>query len=174
LDEEEQQDISAIVHMGSWIVLGADEGSDLAVLRRVKKKEHVYEKAGTISLLKEDALEIDIEGVARDGDYLYATGSHSLVRKTLKDDDAHSDNREKIARVEPPSGQNNVRDSVFRFTFDSTTGDMKGRPEQIDIKKSIHQDPVLARFADIPSKENGIDIEEHYTPDLPLLLVYLP
>ena len=44
LDEEEQQDISAIVHAGSWIVLGADEGSDLAVLRRVKKKKHVYER----------------------------------------------------------------------------------------------------------------------------------
>ena len=104
-------------------------------------------------------MEIDIEGVARDGDYLYAAGSHSLVRKTLRDNDAHSDNRDKIAKVEPPSGQSNVRDSVFRLTFDSTTGGMNGKPEQIDIKDFIRQDPVLARFADIPSKENGIDIE---------------
>ena len=38
VDAEEQQDISAIVHLGSWIVLGADEGSDLAVLSRARRR----------------------------------------------------------------------------------------------------------------------------------------
>jgi hypothetical protein len=153
-----ERDVSAVAFVAPWLVVGADEGSNLTVLRLMDESDD-YEVAGTIPLLPDSAREIDIEGIARDGDKLYVTGSHSLVRQRLRKSSTYQENRKRLATVEPAPDTQNIRDTIFRFTFDASTGQMTGLSDRINIKDILRADAVLGRFTNIPSKENGVDIE---------------
>ncbi|MPQ98560.1 DUF3616 domain-containing protein [Modestobacter sp. I12A-02628] len=113
--------------------------------------------------------EVDVEGIARQGPWLWAVGSHSLKRKRLRagDDDAKA--RRRLAKVvrEPN------RFVLMRLPVDPATGLPARRVAGPDgvltaavlggrgdaLTDEMARDPLLAPFLSIPSKDNGVDVE---------------
>lgn len=112
--------------------------------------------------------EADIEGLARGAGWLWAVGSHSLKRKKIKDgqSDAKSrkrlatvvreDNRYILARLPLVTGDDGLSMPVAR------DGDRHAAllgADKDSLTDLLADDPHLAPFLSIPSKDNGIDIE---------------
>ena len=154
----DERDVSAIARLDSRLVVGADEGAQLSVLSQ-QGDGLVFAPANSIELTPGTASEIDIEGAAFGGDRLYVTGSHSLVRKRIKKNKTYEENLERLRRVEPQPHETNPRDVIFRLNFDRHSGQVNGPIERLEIRDLLRSDEVLGRFTQIPSKENGVDIE---------------
>jgi broad specificity phosphatase PhoE len=159
----EADDISAIVADGSRLVIAADEGASIQVLRAAADGSYV--PSPPLSLGGED--EVDIEGLARAADHTYyVVGSHSRRRKAVDLFGAESwerkyaKNRERMLAEEIDSETGRTR--LYRFTFDPA-GDTDDWPPadltDIRLRDVFEQHPVLSAFVELPSKENGIDIE---------------
>ena len=153
---EREKDVSAVALVNPWLVVGADEGADLAVLR---KEGAGYTLMRTVRLTEGATAEIDIEGITHDDDHLYVTGSHSLGRKRINRNKPYAENVSRLQHIGPQADADNPRNAIFRLRLDPDTGDVIGRPDRIDIKETLRRDDVLGRFTDIPGKENGVDIE---------------
>ncbi|WP_018656398.1 DUF3616 domain-containing protein [Actinomadura flavalba] len=112
--------------------------------------------------------EADIEGLCRDGAWLWAIGSHSLKRKRIKPhhNDAKSrrrlasvvreDNRFVLARLPLVTGPDGLPEPVAR------DGDRAAAVlglHKDSLADLLADDPHLAPFLAIPSKDNGLDIE---------------
>jgi len=91
-------------------VIGADEGNQVQVLKRQIED---YAVVSDITL-NENAVEIDIEGIACDGNTVYVVGSHSAKRSKIDDNATYEKNRQKIEKVVPEPD----RDRLFRFSLD--------------------------------------------------------
>lgn len=112
--------------------------------------------------------EADIEGLACAGGWLWAIGSHSLKRKRIKPEhDAaksrrrlakivREDNRFILARLPLVTGDDGLPD-VVRQDGDRTAAVLGLNKDS--ITDLLEDDPHLAPFLAIPSKDNGIDIE---------------
>ncbi|MEJ3658832.1 DUF3616 domain-containing protein [Actinomycetes bacterium KLBMP 9759] len=113
--------------------------------------------------------EADLEGIARSGDWLWATGSHSLVRKQIKPH--HSDakayrrlakvrrepNRFVIARLAVHQGEDGPE--LMRRTPDGRQSAIIGAPGTTNLADLLAADEHLGPFLSIPSKDNGLDVE---------------
>ncbi|NWF36031.1 DUF3616 domain-containing protein [Mariprofundus sp. KV] len=153
-------DISAAAFLGELLVIGADEavGKDRNenYIQLLKPEGENYRLSSDMLVYKGDkksGRELDIEGVAVEGEKIYVVGSHALARKRLKPEASHKKNLQRQATIKQEPG----RKQLFRLTLGSNNSVIKR--EQISLEKIIRNDPVLAPFAAIPSKENGIDIE---------------
>jgi hypothetical protein len=145
-------DLSGVVVVGDYMVLGADEGHRLQVLRRCEQPDcWCLEHSG--ALAKRDQ-ETDTEAITYADGYVYVTGSHSARRRLTREDLSVRRNRERLLDVR----QEESRNRLYRVPFDSHSGKL-GKPESIDLTKRLRKDPLLHRFYGVPSKENGIDIE---------------
>ena len=107
---------------------------------------------GLIELGRGD--EMDLEGVAVDGDTVYVLGSHSWRRKLTKPPatDAHL----RAPLLGPPEAQPG-RDVLFRISLSQP-----GKPGHIagtSLRKLLDTSEPFASFSKIASKENGIDAE---------------
>jgi hypothetical protein len=143
------KNISGIAVVGDFLVIGADEGGKIQVLKN--KGDH-YKLVSDI-VLDEAGKEIDIEGIACDGNLIYVMGSHSWKREKVEATNSVVTNRELIAT----SGPEPSRDRLFRFSLDA-----QGKASKIEVtslRSVIDMNEVLKTFRAIPSKENGIDIE---------------
>lgn len=112
--------------------------------------------------------EADIEGLARAGGWLWAIGSHSLKRKKIKHGQAGSkarkrlatvvreENRFILARLPLATGADGLPEAV-REDGDRTAAVLGGHGGS--LTDLLEDDPHLAPFLAIPSKDNGIDIE---------------
>ncbi|GAA4226815.1 DUF3616 domain-containing protein [Actinomadura meridiana] len=112
--------------------------------------------------------EADIEGLGRSNGWLWAVGSHSLKRKKIKpgQSDAKSrkrlatvvreDNRYILARLPLVTGDDGLP-RVVREDGDRTAAVLGLDGDS--ITDLLADDPHLAPFLSIPSKDNGIDIE---------------
>ena len=162
-DIKGSKDISAISKIGSFLVIGSDEavGQDenenlIQMLKKVSEVQ--YEVHRNILLFKgnkKDGKEMDIEGIAAEGDKLYIVGSHSSRRKRIKKNKKYKTNRETFWKKNMDDAKN--RDWLCRLTIDSQGKDLANR--KISLRNIIKNDRVLKAFSEIPSKENGIDIE---------------
>lgn len=168
-----EKDISAIVSFGKssdesfdkFLSIGSDESRDIVQIL-TKKNSETYEVDPNlritlpVSEFKEDE-EIDIEGMSVNYNKndqtvtLFIVGSHSLKRSKVKEDKKYIKNREKIIKVIPEDKKN----TIFVVTLDVNTAKQVGETKIINIKDIIDSDPILERFTNIPSKENGVDIE---------------
>jgi hypothetical protein len=136
-----------------------------------------YRLADLVDLPGEDvAEEADIEGLARDGDFLWAVGSHSLRRRQIKArhlKGEHSGDKalRRLARV---TGQAN-RQVLVRIPV----ADVDGLPTLVpelevagtrhraavfgahgtDLRDLLADDELLGPFLPIPGKDNGLDVE---------------
>ena len=147
--------VSGIAIRGELLAIGSDEGSSIQVFKKTGTDTYRAVPSGPIALDTAGA-EADIEGLAWDNDYLYVTGSHSLARKEAKADKTVAENHARLA--EPPKDEPS-RKQVFRLKLDADGALVPGSLEHITLDKAFKKHPILDRFRNIPSKENGIDIE---------------
>ena len=155
------EDISAIAKVGSFLLIASDEaaGMDrsenyLQVLKQVGFNRYAVHQ--DILLVKgAKAEEMDIEGIAVDGNTVFVVGSHSSLRKRLSPDKNYQTNRSRFLDSEIDTQKS--RNRLCRLTVDS-----EGKGSKIEFTNLgdiIRGDPVLRTFSQIPGKENGVDIE---------------
>jgi hypothetical protein len=142
-------DISGVACVGDSLLIVSDETARVEVLEQTDEGFTVREPI----VLGKSKDELDLEAVAVDGDTVYVVGSHAKVRPRIQDDDSYAAASKKIATI-TDSGK---CDRLFRFslTREGTATDL----ERASLRKAIRRNPVLAPFAELPGKENGIDIE---------------
>lgn len=142
-------DVSGIAFAGSFVLLVSDESARVEVLRRdgdgITAVGHI--------VLDPEGDELDLEAISADGDRVYVVGSHARVRPKLKKADTYDDVRKKMTKI----ARGRDRDVLFRFrlTADGTATDI----EQSSLRPAIERSKLLAPFADLPGKENGVDVE---------------
>ena len=151
----EPDQMSGVARVGRFLVVGVDEGIALVVLAPTSSPKVFRFQAPAIELPTQGGGEADIEGVAADGNTVFAIGSHSLKRKQVKWNKPYQKNRERLAEVEPEEN----RDALYRLRLDPESGALQGSIERLSLHQLLKNDAVLGRFSDIPSKENGVDIE---------------
>ena len=119
--------------------------------------------------------EMDIEGLAVDDGWLWVTGSHSLTRDKPDEDDDHEAALEELTEIEvDPNrwflGRLPLRDDgygvhtpVAEVEQDSgarVAGCVKMKDDgRSTLIKAMDEDVHLAPFLDVPSKDNGFDVE---------------
>lgn len=149
---EASMDLSGVVVVNDFLILGADEGHRVQVLKW-RKKDACWLPVHSFALAKLDQ-ETDIEALAYGDGHLYVIGSHSHRRRRLKPELSVRRNRERLLQIqEQPS-----RSRLFRLSFDHKSGEI-GRADSVDLSKRMRKDPLLKSFYGLPGKENGIDIE---------------
>ncbi len=155
--------LSAVAKIGSYLVVGADEGvgveeneNIIQVLKEVGPRH--YNVSHHILLFKgnqKDGKEMDIEGISVEGDMMYIVGSHSCRRKRVKRGKSYKQNRKRFENDQIGFEKN--RDWLYRLKIDSEIKEVERK--RISLRDIIDKDAVLKTFSRIPSKENGVDIE---------------
>ncbi|MDF1662411.1 MAG: DUF3616 domain-containing protein, partial [Planctomycetota bacterium] len=146
---EEAEDISAIALLKSGMFIGADERGSIQFLK--KKSDKVYELQKTTVLSKDQ--EIDIEALTTGPNTVYVLGSHSFKRSKVKDSKKYAKNRKRLSEVEAEPS----RDAIYQLTIDENG--QSSNVKKVGLRKILNKDKYLSLFTEIPSKENGIDIE---------------
>ena len=141
----QNENISAIEVIDDLLIVGADEGRTIKVLKDDGKGYKVER-----SILLNDSGEIDIEGIACEDNIVYVVGSHSYKRDKIDQNKSYEDNRKAIKNIE----SNPRRNQLFRLRLDAIS-----EIEQTSLESIIDGEKVLQLFSRIPSKENGVDIE---------------
>lgn len=121
--------------------------------------------------------EMDIEGLAVDGGYLWIVGSHSNTRKSPKlakkgpqqalerlRTVRHHANRHFLGRVPLIEGEAQGRFEPVEQTTDPDgrqrrCGALKMTKKGSRLDEVLEDDKLLGPFMDVPAKENGFDIE---------------
>ncbi|WP_337061947.1 DUF3616 domain-containing protein [Kineococcus sp. G2] len=113
--------------------------------------------------------EADLEGIARNGPWLWAIGSHSLKRKKIRDHDSDAKARKRLGKVV----REDNRYVLVRLPIDPATG-LPARRVEVDgeeltaavlgahgdaLTDALDDDDLIAPFLRIPSKDNGVDVE---------------
>lgn len=147
-DDRKNKNISAIEVIGDRLIVGADEGNKIKILKR-NGEGYVVERGISLSNDKE----IDIEGIAGEGSIVYVVGSHSFKRAQIDADRTYEQNRNAIEQKFSESDREQ-RDRLFRLDLNADL-----EIEQTSLRSIIDRNDVLRPFSQIPSKENGIDIE---------------
>jgi Protein of unknown function (DUF3616) len=179
VDDPLPHDISAVAVAGRTLFTACDETA--TVERLVRGSDGDYHQQENIALGDHFELpdgprgEMDIEGLAIDGDFLWITGSHSLKRD--KPDLAKDDNADALDELEEIDRNANRyflgrlllvvdRDGLHR---PAPPGEKAGKGGPACLKMSgkgsnaltkvLHRDRHLAASVRMPCKENGFDIE---------------
>ena len=117
--------------------------------------------------------EADIEGMDYNDGYLWLIGSHSLKRKKLDSKDSEEDNLKNLSKVS--SDGNRFLLARIPLVKEGETYTLKDKAEEHgkiriaaqlgggakgnDLTDALRKDDHLKMFLDIPSKDNGFDIE---------------
>jgi hypothetical protein len=162
---------------GSCLWLACDETTTVERLITrdgVRFAEHQAFSLGHVfELPAGEDQEIDIEGLAHDGDYLWITGSHSLNRKKPKRHE--KDPKEALRRLSiVGSGPNRYflarvplvpaeERGIYTLARSGITGATAACLPMVAgtnaLAEALAKDPLLGRFTHIPCKENGLDVE---------------
>ena len=166
-----QHNASCVVYAGNTLFLACDEGATLERLlrdgpsfashRRIRLGELIELPGGPDG-------EMDIEGLSIEDDWLWVVGSQSLKRKKLH---ARRQADLPLARLAKVDWQPN-RQFLGRFPLVRHEGGLwpvvqDGQRRALHLKfggqgrlrRWLAKDPHLAPFLEIPSKENGLDVE---------------
>ncbi|MEM9674199.1 MAG: DUF3616 domain-containing protein [Bacteroidota bacterium] len=176
-----RDELSSVVRTGDYLWLAFDEGHSLERLKRVGD---IYEEHQSFSLTKYLDLpagenEMDIEGLAYDGTFMWIAGSHSCKRDKPDNREEsvkkrierlskikHDPNRYTLARVpllkDPESGEYHLYKSCPdpnnpKKTLTATK--LKGGENYSQLSQVLANDKHFGMFIDIPGKDNGLDIE---------------
>lgn len=148
------EDLSAIVAIGKFLVIGSDEGSRIQILEPAEDAGTYRPRAESIQFLRGEQ-EIDIEALAFADGVLYVLGSHSIKRKLIDPDREYLENRARLVTVSPEP----LRKKLFRMAVDEETGSVASTIDVISLEAVLEKDPVLGPFTRIPAVENGVNIE---------------
>lgn len=147
-------------------------GDETATVERLTAVDGAYQAHVTFPLAKAIELpggpedEVDVEGLARQGPYLWAVGSHSSRRKKIKNKHDDEKSLRRLAQVSTEPS----RHVVARL---AVTHDSDGLPAIVaeapgghtsailpgGISAVLDDDEHLAPFLAIPGKDNGFDVE---------------
>ena len=169
VDAQTHVNLSAIRPDGACLWIAGDE---TATVERLTADGTGYGKHATFRLADVVTLpggpedEVDVEGLARHGPYLWAVGSHSSRRKRIKAKHEGEKAVRRLARVtEEPSRRvvarlavadgPDGRPVIVRTTHDGHTSALLPG----GITGILADDPHLAPFLAIPGKDNGFDVE---------------
>ncbi|WP_157833723.1 DUF3616 domain-containing protein [Hydrogenovibrio kuenenii] len=146
--------ISGMVKTDRFLALATDEGTKIQILPK-SKDGYLATPNGVIDLNQTHTKikEFDLEALAWQSPYLYAIGSHSKKRKKLK---ASLKTKENLNRITPIIDEPDRR-VLFRIELNKQL--KAAHIDKISLLGNLHNQPILAPFLAIPSKENGIDIE---------------
>ena len=172
--EDIRDNFSAIVATGNFLWLGGDEGTQIDRMTLDSAGNYGEHKRFDLASLLPDlpldeGKEIDIEGLDEDQGYLWVIGSHSKKRKKAEEDKSPQKNRERLGRVEPDP----LRHTLARVPLAAGTPAKKAGSltaarlrnasdggEGNELSERLRTDTDhLGPFWEIPSKDNGIDIE---------------
>ena len=148
-DVVEPEQLSGIARDNDFVVVVPDEGTEINVL--TPSGEDRLAVHATPSLPADG--EIDMEGAASDGKFLYVIGSHSVRRKEVEADRTYRKNRDRLLDLGPH--EDSYR--LYRIKLDSD-GQVESE-DQLSLQETLEGDEILKLFCPIPSKENGVDIE---------------
>jgi hypothetical protein len=168
-DAAENLSDAAVLRLGdqAFLVVVSDEGHDFAVTTLGKEGESkIYDLADlprqglTIELPSPGSkVEVDIEAVTTAGDRVFLIGSASLKRKKPKQGD-HSGKR--LEEIVPASGAGaDYSNYVYELVARAGSGDfpdfeLVGARDARELLLGL---PLVATFKDVPSKDNGLDVE---------------
>jgi len=157
-------DISGVATHNNFLLIGADEadGANLnavQVLSGVADGKLKLEADRQIDLFvgtktDDGGVEMDIEGIAVEGDTVVVVGSHSAKRPRLKKK-KYDKNRKRLQAAAIKAEPNRGR--IYRLQLDDN-GKVKSLAH-ISLSTLLAKHPVLGLYVPLPSKENGIDIE---------------
>lgn len=129
-----------------------------------------FRVADYVDLPGEPDAEADLEGLARSGGYLWAVGSHSVVRKRVRPHHSAKKairrlgslrvdpNRYILARFPVAPGPDGLPE-LARATSDGRTAAVFGGPGDPNLVDLLVDDVHLGPFLRIPAKDNGLDVE---------------
>lgn len=170
-----QKDLSAVARIGDSLFLACDETASIERLRRLgdgRFGEHRHFALDEIVALPGGADgEMDIEGLCAADGYLWVVGSHSLKRCKPKRDESNAE--EALQHMEELKREPNrfflgriplAEEALGLFMPVRSDGERRTAWVKFGKKRSalshwIAEDPHLAPFLKIPSKENGFDVE---------------
>jgi hypothetical protein len=176
-----RRDLSAVARVGDDLWLGSDEGTCLIRLTRVAEDRWAHATAVPL----EDVLdlpgsaddEIDVEGLHASDGWLWVVGSHGSARKQPDPEQPPKEqlralarvtrkgNRHLLARVpmvpsEDPGGNHTlVREAAGSDGAARHAARLTGGRSRNALTTALRDDRHLGPFLDIPSKDNGFDIE---------------
>jgi hypothetical protein len=167
------KDLSAVARVGSSLFLACDETASIERLQRIAdgrfgSHRHICLDE-FVSLPGGPEGEMDIEGLCEEGGYLWIVGSHSLKRSKPK----QGDSKGALKRMEKSDREPNryflgriplVEEERGLFALRRSDGErhaawVKFGRKRGKLARWIADDPHLGPFLDIPSKENGLDVE---------------
>lgn len=149
----EAEDLSAVEWVFGRLAIASDEGASVQWLDGDPGGDDWRVAPDRVVLLAGEP-EVDVEGLAADGDTLYVLGSHSRKRKKLKRNAAGAENLQRLRTV----ADERARQYIFRIRPGAQSGDA-ARVDSISLVERLESDSLLAPFTRIPGKENGIDLE---------------
>lgn len=152
----QKEDVSAIAYFEDYMLVGSDESQNIINLLKREDQDFSLVLDIPLSLDHAEDEEIDIEGMSIDEDgTLYVIGSHSSKRKIIKASKTYLANHQRLATVIAETRKN----TIFKLKLDPKTGQVLKRDANTQLKTVLEKNIILNRFLNIPSKENGIDIE---------------
>ena len=184
--KELRDGLSVALQIGNTLWVANDESVSLERLTLIKKgskhKYGLHKQFSLVDYLKlpvptpkdpADLEEVDIEGLAYEGGYLWLVGSHSLKRTnpTLEDGfkQAHKQltkisadgNRYLLARIPlvEVDGSYSLIKEVTQNGKKLTAAQLHGTAQDNDLTEALKGDKHLIPFLSIPGKDNGFDIE---------------
>ncbi len=154
----------------SLLVVGSDERSHIQVLKKTGKAKFTLIDDGNFPLASGET-ELDIEGIASDKNYTWVIGSHSMKRKSVLNPEKLKKKAKEKEKKGDKLSENYNHDRILKVAIEPTREwlyrletENNGVVKRNSIRRGSLRDilanhPVLHRFRNIPSKENGIDIE---------------
>ncbi len=169
VDAQTHVNLSAVRPDGACLWIAGDETATVERLTAdgTGYGEHTtFRLADVLTLPGDPEEEVDVEGLARHGPYLWAIGSHSSRRKQIKakhDGDkavrrlaqvTDEPSRRLVARLAVANGPDGLPGIVRTAPGGHTSALLPG-----GITGLLGDDPHLAPFLAIPGKDNGLDVE---------------
>lgn len=154
--------LSAVASHGPFLWTAADEGRSLECLRLDGDRYKLHRQIGLDDVFtdipgQEKQTEIDIESVDIADGRLWICGSHCLVRKkpdkdkprVLKPNIVPRPSRCLFGSIDLKGNGGGFVGAGQRLPFEGKGG----------LRERLAKNPFLSDFIDLPSKENGLDIE---------------
>ncbi|MFB2879206.1 DUF3616 domain-containing protein [Floridanema aerugineum] len=174
-----REDLSAMTMTpGEVLWLGCDETTSIERLTKTDDKtfagHEIFNVADFIDLPSDADQEIDIEGMDYANNYIWLVGSHSLKRSKPKSKRSDLENIQKMQEIKREENRYLLAriplkgDELCKLCEHPETPDVKLTAAKLENTKNgnllsdaLLDDPHLAPFlvSQIPSKENGFDIE---------------
>jgi hypothetical protein len=173
----EKRSLSGVATHGDYLFVAPDEGASIVRLRRDGNSEK-YHDPGTypvdtlVTVPGAAGEEIDLEGMDIADGFLWLVGSHSAVRKRVRDDATpeqipgllaevdYPKARRLLARIPLTDGQDRPEPVRTATEPGGEAVSAAGLPDEDGgLHALLHQDEHLGPFIDLPGKDNGLDIE---------------